>query len=65
MTVSLSWVIVLGLLAWGAVKTIGARPWIAVLVTLFGLWISHVVLAPAVMSATYVGGVGFSNASHA
>ncbi|MFF9898885.1 hypothetical protein [Streptomyces longispororuber] len=62
MTVSLSWVVVLGLLAWGAVKVIGARPWIAVLITLFGLWISHAFMALAVAS---VANVGLANASHA
>ncbi|MER5302032.1 hypothetical protein ABT039_21595 [Streptomyces lasiicapitis] len=62
MTVSLSWVLVLGLVAWGAVKVIGARPWTAVLITLLALWISHTFVVPAVAS---VANVGFANASHA
>ncbi|WP_246259421.1 hypothetical protein [Streptomyces typhae] len=47
MTVSLPLVFVLGLFAWGAVKFLGVRTWIVVVIALFGFWLSHTFMAPA------------------
>lgn len=55
MTVSLPLVFVLGLFAWGAVKFLGVRPWIVVLIALFGFWLSHTFMAPAIESGTRSG----------
>ncbi|MFF9715785.1 hypothetical protein ACF1DW_09330 [Streptomyces sp. NPDC014603] len=50
MTVSLPLVFVLGLIAWAAIKFLGIRLWVAVVIALFGFWLSHTVLAPAIES---------------
>lgn len=63
MTVSLPLVVVLGLFAWGAVKFLGVRAWIVVLIALFGFWLSHTFFAPAIESGTR-SGVGVVNGSH-
>ncbi|MFR9794622.1 hypothetical protein ACL02U_01730 [Streptomyces sp. MS06] len=63
MTVSLPLVVVLGFFAWGAVKFLGVRMWIVVLVALFGFWLSHTFLAPAIESGTR-SGVDVVNGSH-
>ena len=63
MTVSLPLVVVLGFFAWGAVKFLGVRTWVAVLVALFGFWLSHTFLAPAIESGTR-SGVDIINGSH-
>ncbi|EGG48181.1 hypothetical protein SGM_1476 [Streptomyces griseoaurantiacus M045] len=63
MTISLPLVVVLGLFAWGAVKFLGVRAWVVVLVALFGFWLSHTFLAPAIESGTR-SGVGVVNGSH-
>ncbi|MFJ4619907.1 hypothetical protein [Streptomyces sp. NPDC088812] len=63
MTVSLPLVVVLGLFAWGAVKFLGVRAWVVVLVALFGFWLSHTFLAPAIESGTR-SGVDVINGSH-
>ncbi|MET7609715.1 hypothetical protein ABZX97_01240 [Streptomyces seoulensis] len=63
MTVSLPLVAVLGLFAWGAVKFLGVRTWIVVLIALFGFWLSHTFMAPAIESGTR-SGVGIVNGSH-
>ncbi|MET8558951.1 hypothetical protein ACH4KC_32140 [Streptomyces griseoaurantiacus] len=63
MTVSLPLVVVLGLFAWGAVKFLGVRAWVVVLVALFGFWLSHTFLAPAIESGTR-SGVDVVNGSH-
>jgi hypothetical protein len=62
-TVSLPLVLVLGLFAWGAVKFLGVRMWIVVLVALFGFWLSHTFMAPAIESGTR-SGVDVINGSH-
>jgi hypothetical protein len=62
-TVSLPLVVVLGLFAWGAVKFLGVRAWVVVLVALFGFWLSHTFLAPAIESGTR-SGVDVVNGSH-
>ncbi|MEV7152077.1 hypothetical protein AB0O05_36895 [Streptomyces sp. NPDC093084] len=63
MTVSLPLVFVLGLFACGAVKFLGVRPWIVVLITLFGFWLSHTFMAPAIESGTR-SGVHVINGTH-
>lgn len=63
MTVSLPLVVVLGCFAWGAVKFLGIRPWIVVLIALFGFWLSHTFLAPAIESGTRFG-VSVINGTH-
>ena len=63
MTVSLPLVVVLGFFAWGAVKFLGVRTWIVVLIALFGFWLSHTFLAPVIESGTR-SGVGVVNGSH-
>ncbi len=64
MTVSLPLVVLLGFFAWGAVKFLGVRTWIVVLIALFGFWLSETVLAPAIESGTR-SGVDIVNGSHA
>ncbi|MEU5689548.1 hypothetical protein DEJ48_18750 [Streptomyces venezuelae] len=63
MTVSLPLVFVLGLFAWGAVKFLGVRTWIVVMIALFGFWLSHTFMAPAIESGTR-SGVDVVNGSH-
>ncbi len=51
MTVSLPLVVVLGFFDWGAVRFLGVRVWIVVLIALFGFWLpapsSHPPSSPA------------------
>ncbi|WP_328494712.1 hypothetical protein OHS59_19655 [Streptomyces sp. NBC_00414] len=63
MTVSLPLVAVLGFFAWGAVKFLGVRIWIVVLIALFGFWLSDTFMAPAIESGTRTG-VDVINGSH-
>ncbi|MET7693407.1 hypothetical protein ABZT06_36505 [Streptomyces sp. NPDC005483] len=63
MTVSLPLVLVLGLIAWGAVKFLGVRTWIVVVIALFGFLLSRTFLAPAIDSGTR-SGVDVINGSH-
>ncbi|MFE1296355.1 hypothetical protein [Streptomyces sp. NPDC058731] len=63
MTVSLPLVLVLGLIAWGAVKFLGVRVWIVVVITLFGFLLSRTFLAPAIDSGTR-SGVDVVNGTH-
>lgn len=63
MTVSLPLVLVLGLIAWGAVKFLGVRTWIVVVIALFGFLLSHTFMAPAIDSGTR-SGVDVINGSH-
>ncbi|MEU5100265.1 hypothetical protein [Streptomyces sp. NPDC020996] len=63
MNVSLPLVFVLGLFAWGAVKFLGVRTWVVVLVALFGFLLSHTFLAPAIESGTR-SGTDVINGSH-
>ena len=41
MTVSLPLVFVLGVIAWAAIKFLGVRMGVAVVIALFGFWLSH------------------------
>ncbi|MBO1283964.1 hypothetical protein J3368_07235 [Streptomyces sampsonii] len=63
MTVSLPLVVLLGFFAWGAVKFLGVRTWIVVLIALFGFWLSGTFMAPAIESGTR-SGVDIVNGSH-
>jgi hypothetical protein len=54
-TVSLPLVFVLGVIAWAAIKFLGVRLWVAVVIALFGFWLSHTILAPVVESGTRSG----------
>ncbi|MFZ4191890.1 hypothetical protein [Streptomyces pseudogriseolus] len=63
MTISLPLVVLLGLFAWGAVKFLGVRTWIVVLIALFGFWLSDTFMAPAIESGTR-SGVDIVNGSH-
>ncbi|MEW2345379.1 hypothetical protein [Streptomyces griseoaurantiacus] len=60
MTVSLPLVFVLGVIAWASIKFLGVRMWVAVVITLFGFWLSHTFLAPVIESGTR-SGVGVVN----
>jgi len=62
-TVSLPLVFVLGFFAWAAVKFLGVRTWVVVLIALFGFWLSHTFMAPAIESGTR-SGVDVINGSH-
>ncbi|WP_392967436.1 hypothetical protein [Streptomyces sp. LN245] len=63
MTVSLPLVLVLGLIAWGAIKFLGVRTWIVVVIALFGFLLSRTFMAPAIDSGTR-SGVDVINGSH-
>ncbi|MFJ9470107.1 hypothetical protein [Streptomyces caniferus] len=55
MTVNLPLVVVLGLIAWGAVKFLGVRLWIVIVIALFGFYLADTFLAPAIDSSTRSG----------
>lgn len=55
MNVTLPLVFVLGLIAWAAIKFLGIRMWVAIVIALFGFWLSHTYLAPAIESGTRSG----------
>ncbi|MFD5336512.1 hypothetical protein [Streptomyces hawaiiensis] len=63
MTVSLPLVFVLGVVAWAAIKFLGIRVWVAIVIALFGFWLSHTILAPAIESGTR-SGVDIVNGTH-
>ncbi|MBR8642882.1 hypothetical protein KEF29_35140 [Streptomyces tuirus] len=63
MTVSLPLVFVLGVIAWAAIKFLGIRLWVAVVIALFGFWLSYTFLAPAIESGTR-SGVDVINGTH-
>ncbi|MGW5279138.1 hypothetical protein ACWERI_06700 [Streptomyces collinus] len=63
MTVSLPLVFVLGVIAWAAIKFLGVRLWVAVVIALFGFLLSHTFLAPAIESGAR-SGVGVVNGTH-
>lgn len=54
-TVNLPLVVVLGLIAWGAVKFLGVRLWIVIVIALFGFYLADTFLAPAIDSGTRSG----------
>ena len=63
MTVSLPLVVVLGVVAWAAIKFMNIRLWVAVVIALFGFYLAHSFLAPAIDSGTRTG-VGVVNGTH-
>ncbi|MCQ4083154.1 hypothetical protein NGB36_21730 [Streptomyces sp. RB6PN25] len=63
MTVSLPLVFVLGVVAWAAIKFLGIRLWVAAVIALFGFYLAHTFLAPAIDSGTRTG-VGVVNGIH-
>ncbi|WP_329397979.1 hypothetical protein OHA45_27565 [Streptomyces lydicus] len=63
MTVSLPLVVVLGLTACGAVRFLGVRIWIVVVIALFGFYLAGTFLAPAIDSGTR-SGVEIVNGTH-
>ncbi|MFF4831788.1 hypothetical protein [Streptomyces sp. NPDC001315] len=63
MTVSLPLVLVLGLIAWAAIKFLGVRVWLVVVIALFGFLLSRTFLAPAIDSGTR-SGVDVVNGTH-
>ncbi|MET9410532.1 hypothetical protein ABZX90_32965 [Streptomyces sp. NPDC002935] len=63
MTVSLPLVLVLGFIAWGAIKFLGVRTWVVVVIALFGFLLSQTFMAPAIDSGTR-SGVDVINGSH-
>ncbi|SEO22214.1 hypothetical protein [Actinacidiphila rubida] len=63
MTVSLPLVVVLGVIAWAAIKFLGIRLWVAVFIALFGFYLAHTFLAPAIDDSTRTG-VGVVNGTH-
>ncbi|WP_369357191.1 hypothetical protein [Streptomyces sp. cg2] len=63
MTITLPLVLVLGVIAWAAIKFLGIRMWAAIVIALFGFWLAHTFLAPAVESGTRTG-VHIVNGKH-
>ncbi|WP_016909115.1 hypothetical protein [Streptomyces xiaopingdaonensis] len=63
MTVNLPLVVVLGLITWGAVKFLGVRVWLVVVIALFGFYLADTFLAPAIDSGAR-NGVGVVNGNH-
>ena len=63
MNLTLPLVFVLGLIAWAAIRFLGVRMWVAVVIALFGFWLSHTYLAPAIESGTR-SGVGVVNGTN-
>ncbi|GAA5014775.1 hypothetical protein [Streptomyces siamensis] len=63
MTLSLPLVFVLGVIAWAAIKFLGVRMWVAVVIALFGFLLSQTFLAPAIESGTH-SGVGVVDGTH-
>ena len=63
MNVSLPLVVVLGLITWGAVKFLGVRVWLVVVIALFGFYLADTFLAPAIDNGTR-DGVDVVNGTH-
>ncbi|WP_431965681.1 hypothetical protein [Actinacidiphila sp. bgisy160] len=63
MTVTLPLVAVLGVVAWAAIKFLGVRMWVAVVIALFGFYLADTFLAPAIDSGTR-SGVEIVNGTH-
>ncbi|MBY8885016.1 hypothetical protein K7472_09180 [Streptomyces sp. PTM05] len=63
MSVTLPLVFVLGVIAWAAIKFMGIRLWVAVVIALFGFYLAHTFLAPAVESGARTG-VHIFNGQH-
>ncbi|MFF3257381.1 hypothetical protein ACFYWP_41885 [Actinacidiphila glaucinigra] len=63
MTLTLPLVVVLGVVAWAAIKFLGVRMWVAVVIALFGFYLADTFLAPAIDSGTR-SGVEIVNGTH-
>ncbi|MGX1548399.1 hypothetical protein [Streptomyces adustus] len=63
MTVSLPLVFVLGVIAVLAIRFLGVRVWVVVVIALFGFWLSHTILAPVIETGTR-SGVGVVNGTN-
>ncbi|MGI5252512.1 hypothetical protein [Actinacidiphila glaucinigra] len=63
MTVTLPLVALLGVIAWAAIKFLGVRMWVAVVIALFGFYLADTFLAPAIDSGTR-SGVEIVNGTH-
>ncbi|MFE0876814.1 hypothetical protein ACFW4X_18430 [Streptomyces smyrnaeus] len=63
MNVELPLVVVLGLLVWGAIKFLGVRVWLVVVIALFGFYLADTFLAPAIDNGTR-NGVETVNGNH-
>lgn len=63
MTVTLPLVAVLGVIAWAAIKFLGVRMWVAVVIALFGFYLADTFLASAIDSGTR-SGVEIVNGTH-
>jgi len=61
--VSLPLVVVLGIVALAAIKFLGIRTWVAVVIALFGFYLAHTFLAPAIDDSTR-NGVRVVNSTH-
>lgn len=55
MNVTLPLVFVLGVIAWAAIKFLGVRLWLVVVIALFGFYLADTFLAPAIDSGTRTG----------
>ena len=55
LTLPLVLVLVLGVVAWVAIKFFGVRVCVAVVIALFGFWLSHTFVAPSIESGTRTG----------
>lgn len=63
MNVTLPLVVVLGVIAWAAIKFLGIRLWVAVVIALFGFYLADTFLAPAIDSGAR-SGVDIVNGTH-
>ncbi|MFG7944868.1 hypothetical protein [Streptomyces cacaoi] len=63
MSVNLPLVVVLGLIVWGAVKCLGVRVWLVVVIALFGFYLTDTFIAPAIDNGTR-NGVETVNGTH-
>jgi hypothetical protein len=61
--VSLPLVAVLGIVAWAAIKFLGIRLWVAVVIALFGFYLAHTFLTPTIDDSTR-NGVRVVNGTH-
>ncbi|GAA2816870.1 hypothetical protein GCM10010441_46760 [Kitasatospora paracochleata] len=55
MTITLPVVLVLGIATWAAIKFLGIRLWVAVVIGLFGFYVAHTFIAPAIDATTKSG----------
>ncbi|GAA4857144.1 hypothetical protein [Kitasatospora terrestris] len=55
MTITLPLVLVLGIVTWAAIKFLGIRLWVAVVIGLFGFYLASTFLSPVIDGATRTG----------